>query len=244
MKGRPWTRNELLRALKLYCELPFGQMHSKNPSIQALALQLNRTASSIALKLVNFASLDKAHLSRGVAGMGNSSKLDREIWNEVQANWNLMIDLPISPSPTINIEEPEWKGETSATAVIKARRGQQFFRACVLSAYNFECGVTGIRDSSLLRASHIIPWHKQEKTRVDPRNGICLNALHDAAFDTGLVTFDKELRLVLSSRLKSEMPNLVFGQMFKTYEGKRLALPDRFVPPKEYLEFHRTTIFN
>ena len=243
MKGRPWMRQELLRVLKLYCELPFGQMHARNPSVKALALQSNRTASSIALKLVNFASLDKAHLSRGITGMSNVSKLDREIWTEVQSNWNIMADLPTSPLLNTNIEGVEWERETSINAVIKARRGQQFFRACVLSAYNFECGVTGIRDSRLLRASHIIPWHKQEKTRLDPRNGICLNALHDAAFDTGLVTFDEDLRLILSSRLKSEMPDLVFGRMFKEYDGKQLSLPDRFAPPQDYLEFHRSTIF-
>lgn len=37
-----------------------------------------------------------------------------------------------------------------------------------------------------------------EQHRLDPQNGIALNALHDKAFDRGLITFDTELRLVCS----------------------------------------------
>lgn len=244
MKGRPWTRGELLRVLALYCEIPFGQMHSRNQKVISLAESIERTPSSVALKLVNFASFDRGHQVRGVAGMGNTSKLDREIWNEVQADWSLIVDVSISENSGIDVEEKTWGRETSAMAITRVRRGQQFFRLCVLSAYDFRCALTGIKSLALLRASHIIPWHKREKTRVEPRNGVCLNALHDAAFDRGLVTFDKELRLVLSSRLKGEMPSQVFGEMFKTYEGRRLNSPQRFAPLHEYFEFHRTVVFN
>ena len=244
MKSRPWTRAELLRTLKLYCEIPFGKMHSRNKSVMELAQQLGRTPSSIALKLVNFASLDKVHQSRGISGMSNSSKLDKEIWNAVHADWNLLIDLPsASDNSPIDNDEPVWTGTTSASAIIKIRRGQQFFRYCVLSKHKFSCAITGIKCPELLRASHIIPWRVREDTRVEPRNGVCLNTLHDAAFDRGLVTFDNKLKLVLSKRLKEQMPVLVFDQMFKAYEGQPLATPERFIPSEEYFDFHRKNIF-
>ena len=244
MKSRLWTRAELLRVLKLYCEIPFGKMHSRNENVIDLAEQLGRTPSSIALKLVNFASLDKVHQSRGIAGMSNSSKLDKEIWNAVHADWNLLIDVPPDSSASqVDYVEPVWTGATSASAIIKIRKGQQFFRSCVLSKYKFICAITGIKCPELLRASHIIPWRVREDTRVEPRNGICLNTLHDAAFDRGLVTFDNKLKLVLSKRLKGQMPVLVFDQMFKAYEGQPLTKPERFIPSEEYFDFHRRKIF-
>ncbi|NVO84482.1 hypothetical protein [Hymenobacter terrestris] len=81
---RLWNRDELLLAINLYCKLPFGQLHKGNPEIIRLAGLLGRTASSIALKLVNFASLDPS-LDR--TGMSNASKLDRQVWAEFYADW-------------------------------------------------------------------------------------------------------------------------------------------------------------
>lgn len=52
-------------------------------------------------------------------------------------------------------------------------------------------GLTGISDTALLRASHIIPWKDcaSDRERLDVHNGLLLSALWDAAFDRGLVTF-------------------------------------------------------
>ncbi len=53
---------------------------------------------------------------------------------------------------------------------------------------------------SLLVASHIIPWSRNEEHRLDPLNGIALNSLHDKAFDAGLITFDENFRLEVISK--------------------------------------------
>ena len=65
------------------------------------------------------------------------------------------------------------------------------------------CPITGITDSALLRASHIIPWARCESDaeRLDVHNGLLLSSLWDAAFDEGLVTFDDEGRPIASSDL-------------------------------------------
>ena len=68
-------------------------------------------------------------------------------------------------------------------ALVRLRVNQSFFRNRVLSAYGFRCCVTGLTNRSLLTASHIVPWAKDAKNRLNPRNGLCLNALHDRAFD-------------------------------------------------------------
>ena len=93
-----------------------------------------------------------------------------------------------------------------------------------------------------LSTSHIIPWSVSEGERLNPSNGICLNALHDKAFDKGLITFDSDFCLVLSGDIKA-FP-LTYGEaFFKRYEGQKMKLPARFLPSLEFLEYHRSKIF-
>jgi putative restriction endonuclease len=96
----------------------------------------------------------------------------------------------------------------------------------------------------LLIASHIVPWKHSAEHRLDPQNGIALNALHDKAFDRGLITFDTHLRLVLAPSLREHFANATVAQSFKAYEGQPLTFPaDAAGPKAEYLEFHRNEVF-
>ena len=81
MKSKLWTREELIVAINLYCKLPFGRLHKGNPEVIKLANLLGRTPSSVAWKLVNFASFDPSLKARGIKGASNVSNLDRQIWN-------------------------------------------------------------------------------------------------------------------------------------------------------------------
>lgn len=63
-----WTRDQILAALHLYTQLPFGQLHHRNPRIQALADKMGRTPSSVAMKLTNLASLDPQILTSDARG--------------------------------------------------------------------------------------------------------------------------------------------------------------------------------
>ncbi|MFT7436690.1 MAG: putative restriction endonuclease [Psychromonas sp.] len=89
-----WTREELILVINLYCKLPFGRLDKSNPQVIYLAELIGRTPSSIAYKLVNFASLDPSLPSRGIKGASNSSKLDKVIWTEFYNNWE---ELPFEP---------------------------------------------------------------------------------------------------------------------------------------------------
>ena len=63
--NRRWTRSELLAALNMYCQLPFGRLHASNPAIIQLAHAMERSPAALAMKLVNIASLDpQNHLHR------------------------------------------------------------------------------------------------------------------------------------------------------------------------------------
>ena len=86
----PWSHDELVVACGLYFALPFGQMHSRNHKIIEASRLLGRTPSSLAMKLVNFASLDPAHQARGVKGLSAHSRSDEQVWREFQARWDEM----------------------------------------------------------------------------------------------------------------------------------------------------------
>jgi hypothetical protein len=83
-KSRRWTEDETRQALTLYGRLEFGQFHQHNPDVIALAHAMDRTPSSIAMKLGNLASLDPAITGTGRKGLEGASKLDRRIWAEFQ----------------------------------------------------------------------------------------------------------------------------------------------------------------
>ncbi|MEK6701767.1 MAG: HNH endonuclease, partial [Planctomycetota bacterium] len=92
MSPRSWTREQLLTTLALYCQTPFGRMHKGNPAIIALGAVIDRTPSAVALKLVNFASLDPELSRRGVGGMGNTSAADRGVWEEFYGRWEVLAE--------------------------------------------------------------------------------------------------------------------------------------------------------
>jgi len=96
----------------------------------------------------------------------------------------------------------------------------------------------------LIIASHIIPWSENEKRRADPTNGIALNALYDKAFDRCLITFDEQLRVVLSSDLSRSLAQSPEAQKLFKIEGRSLRLPTRFRPDEEALASHREKFFS
>jgi hypothetical protein len=82
----PWTREHRLIALNLYYKLPFGKLHRGNPLIKEVAAKMGRTASSLAIKLCNFASLDPVLHARGVVGMTGAANADRALWEEFHSS--------------------------------------------------------------------------------------------------------------------------------------------------------------
>ena len=87
MASQRWTKEQLKLAFHLYCQLPFGKLHHRNKEIVVLAPLIGRTPSAVAMKLVNFASLDPAITASGRSGLGNASVLDQEVWDEFHADW-------------------------------------------------------------------------------------------------------------------------------------------------------------
>jgi putative restriction endonuclease len=236
--GRLWTAEEIVRAILLYCETPFGQIHDRNPSIIALAKQLGRTPGSVGLKLANLASLDES-IDR--TGMRNASRLDRELWitffEDPEAFLGRALTDQTYDFPSQLADYPAGMSDVSGEDIevlSTARKGQKFFRKSVLASFNSRCCITSIQKPELLNASHIIPWSTDKQERLNPANGLCLNALHDRAFDRGLITLDDNFRIVLSKEIRKISP-----ENFERFEGCQIELPDRFLPSAEALRFHR-----
>ncbi len=242
--GKPWTYEELMIAMNLYCKLPFGQLRHGNPLVIEVAQKMGRTPSSLSMKLCNLASLDPYHQARGVKGLRAASRADREIWDKFTADWERYgveseerlqallgktseeepfvskLERRDRKLPAIKMPIKEPTGPTETVVAIKTRLGQRFFRESVLSSYNCRCCITGNPIPELLVASHILPWGIYPEHRLDPRNGLCLAQTQDAAFDRGLITFDENFRLVIGPYLREFLPNEALERNFLAYEGK------------------------
>lgn len=126
----------------------------------------------------------------------------------------------------------------------KQRIGQNIFRAILLDLYDSKCCLTGIDIPEVLRASHIISWAENVKTRLNPENGLCLSATYDAAFDKYLISFDENYRMILSPIIKEAYTSTAFQTYFRDFEGKQINLPQTYKPSQEYLAKHRTKLIS
>jgi len=247
---KKWSKQELVVAFHLYCQMPFGKIHSRNPLIIKVAKQLDRTPSSVAMKMLNFASLDPMIINSGRHGLGNASKADREVWQEFHQDWEkfalrgqmfLKSSKIITSTETDKINLEDFSGETKKS-VVQIRLKQSFFRKAVLSSYKGKCCMTGLSVQRLLVASHIIPWSKDKVNRLNPSNGLCLSALHDKAFDQGLITVSPDWKIKVSKYLK-EPSDKFCRSAISSLSGKKIMLPEKFSPSMEFLDYHNKNIY-
>lgn len=141
--------------------------------------------------------------------------------------------------PAAIVDNPNSKDGKERIRETKTRIGQHAFREVILEIYENRCCLTGIDLPEVNRASHIIGWAERSATRMDPRNGLCLSATYDAAFDRKLISFDKDYRLMLSKTIRERVANEALETHFLNREGQQLELPQRFQPLQEYLAVHR-----
>lgn len=248
-----WTREQTIVAFNLYCKIPFNRVTSSHPEIIKVAQEIGRSVNSVKMKIGNFGSFDPELKKRGIVGLANASKLDEEVWNEFNNNWD---DLAFESEKILSRFEGRDLLEKSSLSdddfvvkegvekerMVKTRVNQNFFRQTVLSAYDFSCCITGIDIPELLIASHIVPWSKATKDRLNPRNGLCLNALHDRAFDKGLMTVTTDFKIKISPKILAK-PSAPVDLWIANFEGRSIITPERFMPLSEFLDYHNKNIF-
>ena len=142
--GNKWTRDETILALCFYYEVPYGRISRSNKYLQDMSAKMGRSLSSLIMKMVNLASMDETHLSRGVTSLPHVSKLDREVWLEFKGNYpqlvlererimsSMVIDTnsSIENTPCKDIAFSDNKYTLYERKVL-SRNGQNFFRKAV-----------------------------------------------------------------------------------------------------------------
>jgi putative restriction endonuclease len=255
MANTLWTKDQIKLAFHLYCQLPFGRIHGRNPEIISLAKVIGRTADAVAMKMCNIASLDPAIRSTGRIGLGNASALDRSVWEEFHSDWErlaeecqsliqdygLGLETAFFEKEEYVINPEEFVGDTKLV-LTKQRVKQRFFRRAVLSSYSSKCCMSGLTDERLLIASHIVPWSSDKANRLNPSNGLCLSAIHDRAFDKGLISLTDDARIILSIAITNRDDDFI-KTVFLPLENQKIKMPERFQPSCEFLTHHRTHIF-
>lgn len=123
--------------------------------------------------------------------------------------------------------------ETVRKSLVKSRIGQGEFRKKLISKWR-GCTITGYKDVTLLRASHIKPWRKSnDDERLNVYNGFLLLPNLDKAFDSGFITFRKSGKIQVSEHFDNPTLFGISPQMSVELEKEHQV----------FLEFHRDIVF-
>lgn len=244
--NKNWTKEQTIVALWLYNQMPFGKINSTNPEIIRIANIIERTPSALSMKMCNLASFDPILSKRGVRGLSAASKMDHLVWEEYFNQWEKLAydnakilakytNKEIETSLAIDLTDlPEGRERET---IVKQRINQSFFRSAILSSYNNQCCITGLKVSTLLEACHIIKWSDDVSKRTDPHNGLCMNTLFHSAYDSNLIGISPDYVVDISEKLLANMANNApFELFFNNYNHQKITLPDRYLPEKENLD--------
>ena len=253
MVRRLWTREELILALSVYFQLPFGRLNHTTPEVKELARVLGRSENSAALRLVNFAACDPYIINSGRTGMTSGIGVCMPIWKEFNEDRERLFCeaqrikasmLHQSIEDTLHLTASDLEGK-ERTTVIRQRVNQSVFRSMILYNYEERCAITGINIPELLVAGHIIPWaDSTPQQKLSPENGICLSALYDKAFDKGLITISPDdYTILLSSALHEYENQEYYDRHFGCVSGQKMTMPIEHKPNRDFLAYHRDHVF-
>lgn len=250
MHKNKWTREETIIAFNVYCKIPFRRSSKFNPTVIKYAELIDRTPSTLNMKIGNIGRLDPELKKQGIVGLKHGSKLEEEVWEEFNGDWESLAfesEALIAKLSDKSIEEvveiEDIKEGVDKEVLVKQRVNQNFFRSTILSSYYFKCCITGLSIPEFLVSSHIVPWSKNKENRLNPRNGLCLNSLHDKAFDRGFLTITPDYVVKLSSSFGDYLESYSVQEYFVKYQDQKIMLPDKFLPKKDFLDYHNQNIF-
>ena len=202
-----------------------------------VALSMRKVAQA----LVSESAATRVEVSRITLPSDARSALEVEdptaLHHLVRRAFQLSRALPDALLVTFERETKHLPRATEVERTVIQRVGQDIFRRGLLDYWEERCAVTSLALPVLLRASHIKPWADcgSDAERLDVYNGLLLAVHLDAAFDKGLITFDDDGTIRLSSIL-SERDQ----QALHLDDTLRVNLSVEHIP---YLAWHQARIF-
>ena len=129
-------------------------------------------------------------------------------------------------------------GDTEILSLGKQRVGQDLFRKRLIDYWG-NCAISGLKNQTLLRASHAKPWAdcETDAERLDVFNGFLLSANFDALFDAGLMTIEDSGKLVFSEEIS---PQDCEALQLNSYRNIKIELRPEHL---KYLAWHREHVF-
>ncbi|MDT8717632.1 HNH endonuclease [Clostridium sp. 19966] len=125
---------------------------------------------------------------------------------------------------------------TELTTETRIRLNQNVLRKHILNIYGHKCALCDIDKDDLLVCSHIKPWSIDERNRLNPKNAICLCALHDKLFDKGYFSLNENYDIIFGSKADTTIKNLFANLSF--------TRPITDSPDVNLLKFHFDMICN
>jgi putative restriction endonuclease len=113
-----------------------------------------------------------------------------------------------------------------ALRAVKQRLHQASFREAVITAYPGRCALSGLPESLLLDAAHIVADKDEQFGQPVVPNGIPLSKIHHAAFDAHLIGIDPDYRLHVSERLLGQRDGPML-EALKRLNGGTIHFPKR-----------------
>lgn len=182
----------------------------------------------------NVTLLDVSERTYQLEGMGHSNiwygndETDTAVYNYIQNKEHGFDD-------RINTIENDSLEGHEKELIVKTRVNQDVFRNNLIKKYGC-CAMCKINNPKLLVASHIKPWSVSDKhEKLDVYNGLLLCPNHDCLFDSGLISFYDDGKIMISS----EVDNI--NQVFTNINPNvKIALDDDM---RTYMKYHREHVF-
>lgn len=245
-RNAPWSHEELIMALNVYCKIPFKDVKEWHPIIQKYAPLIGRSPVALKMKVGNFGRFDPELKSQGITGLGHGSKEEESIWNEFWGNSEklafeserLFAERAGKSVEEYNAIETQYIPQGKEREIIVRQRvNKNFFRDAVLAAYLNKCCITGISNTTLLEACHISDWANDINNRTNPKNGLCMNPLFHRAYDKYLIAITPECKIIISDQMFITSDK-AFSSYLRSIQGRNIIMPEKFSPDVDLLAQH------
>jgi putative restriction endonuclease len=182
----------------------------------------------------------KSNIQSGIT-YSTDNEVGRSLWEQIELRLQRYLSLDLEQSKSLAAAQKSSSPEYNMI-LSKVRIGQAAFRTSVTSAYEKRCSITGEKTLPVLEAAHIKSYAKSGPNLTV--NGLLLRSDLHRLFDAGYLTVTPELKIEVSSRIRTEFEN---GREYYQFHGKGLVqMPKESIqlPRSEYLTWHNENIFH